>query len=345
MSRVKVNSINPFTGQNINFGGHAIPSGSSKNLGSETQAWAELYVSTGSVNFVAPITLGQPTVVVATLRAGGEGNTAGVARGQIFTETNNNLRGSFSVGRNNQASGTASLANGSYNTASGLWSHAEGTVTLALGDISHAEGYLTTASGYGAHAEGYLTTASGSYSHAEGQETRALGLLSHAEGQETIALGFSSHAEGGSTKASGDSSHAEGYLTIASGLYSHAEGAYTTASGQSSHAEGAYTLASGDTSHAGGIGTIASGSGQTVVGKYNTPTDNPNSVFIVGTGLNNSSRLNGFSVETDGTKPHIVLPTNTSNPSSPKTGSMYFNPITNLMFIYNGTAWRSASFS
>ena len=43
MSRVKVNSITPFTGQNITLGGHAIPSGS-KNLGSETQAWAELYV-------------------------------------------------------------------------------------------------------------------------------------------------------------------------------------------------------------------------------------------------------------------------------------------------------------
>ncbi len=41
MSRVKVNSINPFTGQNITLGGNAIPSGSDKNLGSESNPWSE----------------------------------------------------------------------------------------------------------------------------------------------------------------------------------------------------------------------------------------------------------------------------------------------------------------
>jgi hypothetical protein len=40
-----------------------------------------------------------------------------------------------------------------------------------------------------------------------------------------------------------------------------------------------------------------------------------------------------------------MIPTNTGNPSSPKTGSMYFNPSTNLLYIYNGTAWRSGSFA
>jgi aconitate hydratase len=41
----------------------------------------------------------------------------------------------------------------------------------------------------------------------------------------------------------------------------------------------------------------------------------------------------------------ITSCTNTSNPSNPKTGSMYFNPSTNLMYIYNGTTWRSSSFA
>ena len=118
MSKVRVNSINPFTGQNITLGGNAIPSGSNKNLGSETQAWAEIYVSTGSVNFVAPVTLGQPTVVVASIKAGGEAGVSGPTQGMIFTETNGNLRGSFSVGRNNRALGTASLAVGRLNTSS-----------------------------------------------------------------------------------------------------------------------------------------------------------------------------------------------------------------------------------
>lgn len=43
--------------------------------------------------------------------------------------------------------------------------------------------------------------------------------------------------------------------------------------------------------------------------------------------------------------PYIAIPTGTSNPSSPKTGSLYYNRSTNFLFIYNGTAWRSASFS
>jgi len=40
-----------------------------------------------------------------------------------------------------------------------------------------------------------------------------------------------------------------------------------------------------------------------------------------------------------------MIPTNAANPSSPKTGSMYFNPSTNFLYIYNGTAWRSSSFA
>jgi len=42
---------------------------------------------------------------------------------------------------------------------------------------------------------------------------------------------------------------------------------------------------------------------------------------------------------------YIVIPTATSNPASPKTGSLYYNTSTNRLFIYNGTAWRSSSFA
>ena len=361
MSRVKVNSITPFTGQNITLGGHAVPSGSDKNLGSATNPWAELYVSTGSVNFVGVVTLGQPSQILATLRAGGEFNTGGVPTGQIFTETNNNLRGSFSVGRNNIASGTASLANGYFNTASGFYSHAEGgatqavnyyshaegSSTKALGIASHAEGQLTHAANDYSHAEGYRTSASGVWTHAEGSDTQALGNASHTEGQYTLASGSYSHAEGFGATASGNYSHAEGNTTRAIGDSSHAEGYQTTASGNNSHAEGSQTVALGNSSHAGGYGTIASGSYQTVFGQFNTQ-NNTSSVFIVGAGagFTSSSRKDGFSVEVDSfVRPHIVLPTNTSNPSNPKTGSMYFNPTANLMYIWNGTAWKTASFA
>jgi len=159
MSRIKVNTINPFSGNNITLGGHAIPSGNDKNLGSETNAWSELYVSTGSVNFVAPVTLGQPTVTVASLKAGGEAGVSGPVQGMIFTETNN-LRGSFSVGRNNRALGTASLTIGSTNTSSGDFSLAQGLGTQASGSVSHAEGGYTRALGPYSHAEGQATLAS-----------------------------------------------------------------------------------------------------------------------------------------------------------------------------------------
>jgi hypothetical protein len=370
MSKVKVNNITPFSGQNITLGGHAIPSGSDKNLGSATNAWSELYVSTGSVNFVAPVTLGQPTVVVATLRAGGEGNTAGVSTGQIFTETNN-LRGSFSVGRNNRASGTASLANGQFNTASGLWSHAEGEstfahtrahseglYTIASGDSSHAEGVYTTATATGAHSEGYYTTASGVNSHAEGEGTLASGIRAHAEGNYTVASGTSAHAEGSGTIASGSYSHAEGWNTIALGAYSHAEGYNTRTPGQFSHAEGNQTLTSGDYSHAkgyfttasgyasfaAGAGVVATASYQVAVGQYNA-LNNTSSIFIVGAGQNASQRKDGFSVESDGNRAHIVIPANQGLPTNPKQGSMFFNQDTNMLYIHNGTAWKSASFS
>jgi hypothetical protein len=40
-----------------------------------------------------------------------------------------------------------------------------------------------------------------------------------------------------------------------------------------------------------------------------------------------------------------AVPATGSNPASPSTGSIYFNPTFNLLYIYNGTTWRSASFS
>jgi hypothetical protein len=364
MSTLKVNNIQPFSGTDINFEGNFVPvtssRGESPTLGTEANPWSELYVSTGSVVFVAPGTQQNPQqATVAVLKAGGE-TAAGFSqvRGMVYTETNFGLRGSFSVGTNNRASGTASLATGQYNTASGNYSHAEGNLTRATGYASHAEGYnvisngnfshaegqLTTASGDYSHAEGYLTIASSSHSHAEGSNTLALGGQSHAEGIYTTALGNNSHAEGYGTLSSGLSSHAEGYVTIASGDYSHAEGSVTVASGYASHAGGLYSTASGFYTFAHGEGLQALNQSKTAVGQWNVLNDS-SSLFVVGVGQSNN-RKNGFSVELDNTVlAHIVIPTNTSNPTNPKAGSMYFNANTNLLYIHNGTAWRSSSFA
>jgi hypothetical protein len=365
MSTLKVNNIIPFSGQTVNIQGNFSPSGSNstQSLGSVTNPWNELYVSTGSVVFVAPGTAQNPQqAAVAVLKAGGE-NAAGIGQvyGMMYTETNFGFKGSFSVGTDNRASGTASLSNGQYNTASGDWSHAEGFGNRATGQYSHAEGQQTLATGAVSHTEGNFTTASANFSHAEGINTLVTsnGTGAHAEGYYTIASEAYAHAEGQYTTASGAASHAEGYLTLASGSGAHAEGTNTQALGNYSHAEGSNTISSGQFSHAGGIYTTASGTAafthggylsapgtyQTVLG-YANVLGNSSSLFVVGAG-DPGNRQDGFSVERDNTnaRAHVVIPTNSANPANPKNGSMYFNPSTNLMFIYNGSAWRSASFS
>ena len=371
MSTLKVNNIIPFSGQTVNIQGDFLPSSGSnttQSLGSVSNPWADLYVSTGSVNFVGP---GAPiAAVVASLKAGGENGVTGPITGMIFTDTTG-FRGSFSVGRNNLASGTASLASGLSNTASGMYSHAEGNgaqatgygshaegvYAIALGGGSHAEGLYTLASGYAAHAEGQLTTASGLYSHAEGYLTIASSSHAHAEGAYTLAIGAQSHAEGLYTTSSGNYSHAEGYGTKAVGMNSHAEGFQTIAFGDYSHAEGSSNIASGSYSHVGGLYSTASGfytfahgeglqainQSKTVVGQWNVLGDS-SSLFVVGAGQS-SERKNGFSVELAGTLASIVIPSNTTNPTNPKAGAMYFNAGNGFLYMYNGTAWRSSSFS
>jgi hypothetical protein len=83
-----------------------------------------------------------------------------------------------------------------------------------------------------------------------------------------------------------------------------------------------------------------------VVGSYNSLNKaGATSVFVVGIGIN-KSRKNGFTVDVDNNlSGSIMIPTNGDNPLNPQTGSMYFNPSTNLLYIYNGTAWRSGSFN
>lgn len=73
----------------------------------------------------------------------------------------------------------------------------------------------------------------------------------------------------------------------------------TYRAGRTTHVEGEETLALGDASHANGLGTVATAEAQTVVGKYNSISNN--SLFIVGNGLLDSSRSNAFTVNADGT--------------------------------------------
>ena len=348
MSRVKVNSITPFTGQNITLGGNAIPSGSNKNLGSEAQAWDELYVSTGSVNFV-----GTNNVTVASIKAVGETGVTGTPTGMVFIETSNGSggfytgnRGSFSVGRANQALGTASLTVGLNNTASGNYSFAFGSwKNQASGESSLAQGYWNLASGNNSYAQGRQNTASGQQSFAHGDGNLASGVASHAEGATNIASGQQSHAEGSSTVAANIAAHSEGLSTLASGGYSHAEGSFTIAKGNGSHAEGQYTVAfgdgshaegsrttsSGDFSHTAGQYTVALGNYQSVIGQYNV-ANTSQSAFIIGDGTDDNNRRNVLFVSRSYFEVSASRTFLRGLPNTAQTNVLTYNPATGQIY-------------
>ena len=90
-----------------------------------------------------------------------------------------------------------------------------------------------------------------------------------------------------------------------------------------------------------GSSTIASGSYQVAVGRQNA-LNNTSSIFIVGVG----SGKDGFTVEADASiRAHVTIPVNSTNPTNPKSGSMYvFESGSNYYInVYIGGRWRSAS--
>ena len=113
-----------------------------------------------------------------------------------------------------------------------------GRDTQATGQDSHAEGVDSNANGHASHAEGWGTTASGDSSHAEGRGPIASGESSHAEGaRRTTASGPASHAEGTNTTAAGMCSHAEGTATIANGRNQHVQGRFNVADNDNKFAD------------------------------------------------------------------------------------------------------------
>ena len=129
-------------------------------------------------------------------------------------------------------------------------------------------------------------------------QNTASGNHSFAQGWKSTASAACANAEGCNTTASGENSHAEGLQSIASGKNSHAEGDNTKAEGQGSHAQGSGSVASGTYSSVAGNQTRAGYANQFVVGKFNS--NNPNTFFEVGNGIDANNRSNAFEVYVDG---------------------------------------------
>jgi Head domain of trimeric autotransporter adhesin len=188
--------------------------------------------------------------------------------------------GSFSVGRNTNASGFYSAAMGNGTIASGGISTAMGDNTIASGayatamgyqsraiaDFSTAMGHLSIARGDASTAMGFYTDASASYSTAMGFYTDASEFYSTAMGRLTEASGNAATAMGNLTNATAPNSTAMGNVTTASNNNATAMGSFTMASGSNSTAMGETTIASGITSTSLGSNTIASGGISTAMG-------------------------------------------------------------------------------
>lgn len=192
-----------------------------------------------------------------------------------------------------------------------------GNSTVALGEESFAQGYTSIAKGNSAFAGGSQTYAEGEASVTLGSETHALGVysmaqgqLSKASGESSYATGINTHAEGKASITGGDGSHAKGIGSTALGLDTYTEGDYAIATGASTKAKGDCTSANGYKTQANGeysstfgTQTIANELSQTVVGQYNDPAvikENFHSIFQIGCGSNNNTRMNALDVSEGG---------------------------------------------
>ena len=269
-----------------------IPEDANQSLGSNDQAWKELYVQ--GINFrnnnTNITTVGSTTEPICWL----DGKPTSIT---AFYVTAGKAAGS--------TVGTNATVEGNSNTATGQYSHAEGYHNQSSSTASHAEGRYTLATGIGAHAEGYGTSTT---------KVRASGQGAHAEGYITSATGSGAHAEGYYTSASGNGAHVEGSGTSntirvwSRGLGAHAEGYSTTAFGSGAHSEG--------------YQTISSRTGQHVVGKFNI-ADSTTYIEIVGIGTD-SKRDNGRTLDDSGNE---WIKSTISIGSATKYGSVTTYPI------------------
>ena len=190
-------------------------------------------------------------------------------------------------------------------TTVGFYSFGTGYKVAPVGNYSVAEGYGTKAFGVGAHAEGYQTIASAYTTFPQYEDNTGRYVT-----PGTSTTTGHTHAEGNATEALGNDSHSQNCQTHAYGDYSHAEGYGSYAYSVASHAEGQATRVYSDYSHAGGLGTIAASEAQTVIGKYNTYTedstsdpsvfDSGNYAFVIGNGSSDSARSNALTVDWSG---------------------------------------------
>lgn len=282
-----------------------------------------LYVSTVSSSIVSADTLSGNVIfgVVTGSLFGTSSWANNVISASYATTASHALNAGSAVAINNNTNNYLLTATGTANTINGESSLAFDGSTLILrvtGSLSN--GFNVVADGYGSHAEGLNTAAGGDYSHAEGQATYIdiNGSYAHAEGYNTSVTAAGGHAEGRDTSVSANYAHAEGYGTIANGQYQHVNGTFNV----SSTRPGAVIIGNGTGTGARSNLLFASGSSVEITGSLKVTQG------ITGSLLGIASITNS-------------IPTASVDLV---TGSLYFDINTNMLYIYNGTSFKSASF-
>ena len=193
-----------------------------------------------------------------------------------------------------------------------------------------------------------LASATGIRSFSVGQGIGINGSI--ASGQDSIAFaggnasGLRSFAHGIAAAAIGQDSVA---FTAGSapGLNSFSHAGYASGILSSSLSGGS---AVGDQSHAAGDGALAQTYSETVVG-INASSITGNSgaysasdpAFRVGNGTSNVTRSDAFRVYKNGAA--YLKPITTASVTSPVTGMIVFDSVSNSLVVWNGTTWVTAT--
>ncbi|PKL80854.1 MAG: hypothetical protein CVV25_02755 [Ignavibacteriae bacterium HGW-Ignavibacteriae-4] len=220
----------------------------------------------------------------------------------------------------------------------GSSSFAAGFNTRATGSASTAMGVSTTASGVISTAMGYNTISNQSYSTAMGHSTTASGIYSTAMGNQSVSSNIASTSMGFQTTASGNSSTAMGVSTEASGDYSTAMGYRTLANESGSVAMGMYN----DYTITGELLTIGNGTGYSALTNAFEVYKNGN--VVIGDDANATHTVRGImnmnqGINANGSSSSVAVHFSATAPSSPLTGSLWYDTGASALKIWNGGAW------
>ena len=227
------------------------------------------------------------------------------------------------MGQNAQTTGDFSISMGENTHSIGMASFAFGSSTNAVGDYSLAGGVACTSNGafsivlgqnsisgadaFGSMAIGNTNVADRPGSIAFGAGVRALADNSVSIGLNTTASGLNSFASGSATIAGAQGSFAAGFGSNAQGINSVAMGvnSVTESTAIGSVAMGGASRTIGDASVAMGQENVARSFAETVIGQYAENYDGAtpsfsrvatDRLFVVGNGLNSSTRSNALTV-------------------------------------------------